>query len=96
MGEKALWPTVVIVSIVAASITAMLIAGVEVVAVIAVFSVFGNLIQIVLYGKMSKVEQNTNGQNSQLMRTVNDLVQHAKNSVPLEAVDITAKESHNG
>lgn len=85
MGEKALWPTVVLVGIGTAAVTIMLIAGVEVVSIIAAFSLAGNVISILLYGKVQRVEDNTNGTVTDLRAMVRDLIDHAKKTGPVDS-----------
>jgi hypothetical protein len=86
VGEKALWPTVVLVSILIVSVSVLLTVGVNPVSVIAVFSIAGNVLQVMLYGKIQKIETNTNGANLARDEMLRDLLEHAKRTVPLEAV----------
>jgi uncharacterized membrane protein len=78
LGEKALWPSVVIIFIVCGLIATLLIADIDVVSIIAVFSVLGNVVltvlSLMLYGKMQKVEQNTNGVLSTQLDMIKDLM----------------------
>ena len=85
MGEKALWPTVVLVSVGTAAITAMLILGVEVVSIVALFSLAGNVISLMVYGKVQNVENNTNGTVADLRSMVRDLIEHAKKTGPVDS-----------
>lgn len=85
MGEKALWPTVAIVFIGTAAVTVMLLAGVEVVSIVALFSLAGNVIGLMLYGKVQKIEDNTNGTVTSLRDMVTDLIEHAKRTGPVES-----------
>jgi len=94
VGEKALWPTVAVVAIICAFVGAMLVAGKDVVDIIAVFSLAGNVITLMLYGKMQqvesdvqKVEKNTNGTVTSLQIMLKDLIEHAKNSTLNVPVD---------
>lgn len=91
MNERALWPMVTVVGIVCALITALVYSGLDSVSVIAVlgiiFSGVGTLVTIVLYGKISKVEQNTNGNLTAQNALVQQLVEHLKSSVPVEVVE---------
>jgi len=88
MGEKALWPTVTLVSVLIICVTVLLTMGVSPVSILAVFSITGNVLGVMLYGKMQKIETNTNGSNVARDEMLRDLVEHTKRSVPLE----TAKE----
>ena len=87
MGEKALWPTTVIVSVTLLVIGALLYSGVDVVQIIAAFSIVGNVISLMLYNKVSRVEQNTNGLMSQDKATIRDLMDYVKNSTPTSKGD---------
>lgn len=89
MGEKALWPTVAIVGIVAAVLTVLLLGGIDVVTIIAASSVFSGLVNLMLFGKMQKVEQQTNGTAAEQLRLIRDLTEHAKHSVPLDRLHIS-------
>lgn len=84
MGEKALWPAVVAGGVIAAMITVLMLAGIPAVNIIAVFSIATNLIMVMLYGKVQKIEQNTNGNLAQLHSLVTNLVEYTKNSAPVE------------
>lgn len=101
MGEKALWPTVCVVFIVCAMLTAMVIAGIEPVTILAIIGVLftgiGSLVSVLLYGKMVKVEQNTNGnigtqqeivkRNQDAMQDMlKQLIEYLKVSTPIDAV----------
>lgn len=97
MGEKALWPTVAIVVTVCTVVTILLIRGVDIAALLAAFglmaSIAMNMMSLMLYGKFSKIEQNTNGNMAQQLDMIRDLVAHAKRSVPLEnATKVEIKE----
>jgi len=87
VGEKALWPTTVIVSVTLLVIGALLYSGVDVVQIIAAFSIVGNVISLMLYNKVSRVEQNTNGLMSQDKATIRDLMDYVKNSTPTSKGD---------
>jgi hypothetical protein len=84
MGEKALWPTVVALLGLFGAITVMMMAHVDVMAVALVFSLMGNiaggLISVMVYGKMQKVESNTNGTMSDQQALVRQLVSHLAGS----------------
>jgi hypothetical protein len=88
MGEKALWPTVWVVGLVCATITGLLLGGVDPLAIISVFSVFGSLISMMLYGKLQKIETQTNGMQTShqdmVASLVANLTEYVKKSVPLE------------
>ena len=88
MGDKALWPTVAVIGILGLAITVMLVSGVEVLSVVTVFSVLGNvaggLISLMLYGKIQKVESNTNGAMLGKDALIRDLVEAIKKSPPVE------------
>jgi len=88
MGEKALWPTVSVIGTLGVCITVMLVAGVEVLSVVMVFSVMGNvasgLISLMLYGKIQKVESNTNGAMLGKDVLIRELVDAIKKSPPLD------------
>jgi hypothetical protein len=66
----------------------MLVAGVEVLSVVMVFSVMGNvasgLISLMLYGKIQKVESNTNGAMLGKDVLIRELVDAIKKSPPLD------------
>lgn len=92
MGKDALWPTVWVMGILCLFVSVLLIFGVSVVEIIAVFSLAGNVITVMLYGKMQgvkedvqRVEHNTNGTMSSLQAMLTDLIEHAKKSVPVDA-----------
>ena len=93
MFEKALWPTVVLVSVVCAAVTALLVVGVDVVDIIAAFAIAGNVLQLMLYGKVQKIESNTNGMLTERDRMVRDLVEHTKHTVPFDSVIKNGDES---
>jgi hypothetical protein len=61
-------------------ITTLLIVGVDVVSIIAVFSIAGNVISLMLYGKMQKVETNTNGAMTAQQALITDLVEFVKHA----------------
>ena len=82
VGEKALWPTTVIVCVTLLVIGALLYSGIDVVQIIAAFSIVGNVISLMLYNKVSKVEQNTNGLMTHDRATIRDLMDYVKNSSP--------------
>lgn len=88
MGEKALWPSIAGVGIVCTMVTALLLAGIEVAAVIAVFSIVGNFITLfvafMLYGKVQKIETQTNGTMTTLQETNKDLIDTIKTLPPVE------------
>ena len=84
METKALWPTVVIVSVALAFVGTMLIAGVEVTAVVTVFSLIGNLIQVFMYTKVAKIEQHVNGDKASDKRLIGDLIEALKKSPPVK------------
>lgn len=84
MGEKALWPTVAIIGMVCTAICVMMIAGVPVVEIIAAFSIAGNLIGLMLYGKLQKVESNTNGAMTEQQSLIRELVDTVRKSPPVE------------
>lgn len=88
MGEKALWPTVVVVAIVATMITAMALSGMDPVTLLAVLGVLftgiGSLIGVLLYGKLVQVEKNTNGASSQDKELIRELVETLKRTPPVK------------
>jgi hypothetical protein len=88
MGEKALWPLVTVLLGLFTAITVMMVAHVDVMAVALVFSLMGNIaggvISIMLYGKMNKIEANTNGTMSVMQAQNKQLIEHTINSVPLD------------
>jgi hypothetical protein len=63
-----------------AAITTMMLSHVDVMAVALVFSLMGNiaggLISVMLYGKMQKVETNTNGNMASQQLLVRELIGH--------------------
>jgi len=83
-----LWPTVSVIGTLGVCITVMLVAGVEVLSVVMVFSVMGNvasgLISLMLYGKIQKVESNTNGAMLGKDVLIRELVDAIKKSPPLD------------
>lgn len=87
MGSKALWPSVVAGSVIAVMITVLLVAGIRATDIIAVFSIATNIIMAMLYGKVQKIEANTNGSTQQLHDLVKDLVDYTKKSAPVEVVE---------
>ena len=86
MGVRALWPTVVLVSVLIIAVTVLLTNNVSPVSIIAVFSIAGNVLQVMLYGKLEKVEANTNGINAARDEMLRDMMEHTKRSVPLDSV----------
>lgn len=82
VGEKALWPMVAVVGIVCAMLGLMAATGLNVVALIAIVGVLftgvSSLISIILYGKMVKVEHNTNGNASADRALIVDLINTIK------------------
>jgi hypothetical protein len=89
VGEKALWPTVAIVGILGAVVSALFLIGVDPVAILAVLSfVVTNVITLMLYGKIQKIETNTNGSVTEYQELIRDLVNHAKRTVPIETVQV--------
>jgi high-affinity Fe2+/Pb2+ permease len=100
MGEKALWPAVAAVGIVCATVFGLLSTGIDVTSVLAVFgliaSVAMSMVSLMLYGKVQRIEQNTNGTASDQLAIIRDLLQHTKRSVPLDAaskVEIEVSEN---
>jgi hypothetical protein len=91
MGEKALWPTVAVITILGVCITVMLTAGVDVLSVVMVFSIMGNVagsvISMMLYGKIQKVESNTNGAMASKDALISDLVEAIKASPPVDSLN---------
>lgn len=87
VGEKALWPAVVAGGVIAAMITVLMLGGVEAVNIIAVFSIATNLIMVMLFGKVQKIEQNTNGNVERLHSLVENLVDYTKKSAPVEPME---------
>ncbi len=89
MGERALWPAVVTVAIVCATVFGLLALGIDVTSVLAVFgliaSVAMSMVSLMLYGKVNKIEQQTNGTSHDQLAIIRDLMEHAKRSVPLDA-----------
>lgn len=87
MGEKALWPMVAVVFIVCAMVTSLAFTVRDVVALIAIvgvlFSGVGSLIGILVWGKVQKVEQNTNGNAAADRALILDLVDALKKSGPI-------------
>lgn len=91
METKALWPTVWIVGIVMGVAAILLVFKVEIASIIALFSLVGNVITLMLYAKVQavetkveKVEANTNGTLSARDRQIDSLIEYAKNSTPVE------------
>jgi len=88
MGEKALWPMVAVVALVCAMLTAIVLSGVDPVAFLAIigalFMGIGSLVGIVLYGKVAKVEQSTNGNIAEQNATIRDLIDYLKHSTFVE------------
>ncbi len=82
---------VAVVGIVCGLITGLVYSNLDAVSIIAVlgiiFSGVGTLVTIVLYGKISKVEQNTNGTATAQQALVTQLVEHLKASVPVDVVE---------
>jgi hypothetical protein len=93
MGVKALWPTVAIVTVLAAMITVLFMAGVDPIAVLALVSfLVTNVITLMLYGKLQqvetnvqRVESNTNGMTTAQLEMLKDLLEHVKKSPPVES-----------
>jgi hypothetical protein len=89
MGEKALWPAVAVIAIVCGTVIALLSQGIDVVSVLAVFgliaSVAMSMVSLMLYGKVNKIEQNTNGTAAEQLQIIRSLMEHAKRSFPLDA-----------
>lgn len=99
MGEKALWPAVAVVGIVCATVFGLLASGIDVTSVLAVFgliaSVAMSMVSLMLYGKVNKIEQNTNGTVAEQLQLIRSLMEHAKRSVPLDAtskVEVTTPQ----
>lgn len=82
---------VAVVALVCSMLTALVYSGLEVVSIIAIigiiFSGVSTLIGVVLYGKIAKVETNTNGNLNAQIELVKQLVEHLKSSVPVEVVE---------
>ncbi len=82
MGERALWPMVVVVATICSMLTIMVVRGIEPVALVAVLGVIfagiSSLIGVLLYGKMMQVEKNTNGTASADKELIKSLVETLK------------------
>lgn len=87
MEIKALWPTVAVVGILGAMVCVLFVNGIDPLAILAVLSFFvSNVIALMLYGKIQKIETNTNGSVTEYQDLIRNLVEHTKTTVPLESV----------
>lgn len=90
VGEKALWPMVAVVLIVCAMLTTMVVSHVDTVSLVAIIGVLftgiSSLIGVVLYGKLTKVESNTNGRASDQQDLVVKLMDALRASVPVDSL----------
>lgn len=88
MGEKALWPTVVGLAVMTASITIMMVSKTDVLSIALVISLLGNIaggfVSVMVYGKAQKIEANTNGAMTNQQRLFENLLEYVKNSTPNE------------
>ena len=88
MGEKALWPTVVVIGLVLAAIVALVLSGIDVVSLLAILGIIftgtGSLVSVLLYGKVAKIEQNTNGAFTEQMTLFKEMSAQLRSSVPVE------------
>jgi len=101
MGEKALWPAVAIIGLVLSAVVALAYAHLEVVAIVAILGVLfngvGSLVGVIVYGKVAKVEANTNGSTTAQNKVIQDqmvaqadllnkVVEHLRTSVPMDSI----------
>lgn len=86
MESKQLWPAVVMGSVIICAVTILLIKGVAVDQIIAAFAIVGNILTLMLWSKVQKIENNTNGTLSSTQEMVRDLVEHTKRTVPIDTV----------
>lgn len=84
--DKMPWPTVVLASVGFAVIGVLLALNIPIANIIAAFSIAGNVVSLLVYGKVSKVETNTNGTAAKHQALIEDLVNYVKTSVPVDAV----------
>lgn len=88
MGEKALWPTVVVVGLICSMLTAMVLKGINAITLVAIMGVLftgiGSLVGVLLYGKMMQVEKNTNGTVSADKELIKNLVETLKKTPPVK------------
>lgn len=88
VGEKALWPAVAMVGLICGLVAILAATGMEAVSIVAVMGVIatsiGSLVSVAVYGKLQKVEQNTNGSMSSRDDLVHDLVDHLKKTQPIQ------------
>lgn len=102
MGERALWPAVAIIGMVLGAVVLLAYARLEVVAIVAILGVLfngvGSLVGIIVYGKVAKVEANTNGSATAQNKVIQDqmaaqaelltkVVEHLRTMVPIDAVN---------
>lgn len=91
MGEKALWPAVALAGIIVVAVTVLLSLGVESASIIAVFAtVVLGLVSLMLFGKIQRIEHNTNGMNEAKDATIRDFIHFMKthNSVPVDVAPV--------
>lgn len=91
MGEKALWPTVVVIGMVLATVGFMS-QTLDVVAMLAILGVLftgvSSLIGILLYGKLIQVEKNTNGLAGEDKKMMQKLFAVVAKAQPVDSTEL--------
>lgn len=84
VGEKALWPATLLGVVVTIVIGVLIWADKGVVNIIAVFSIVGNVVSLMLYNKVKQIETQTNGNAMADHAFIRDLVEFIKKTAPPE------------
>lgn len=82
--RDALWPMVAIVGLLLTFTAVLLLAGIDVTVVATVFGLMMNVMTLVLYRKVTKIEQQTNGAQSEDKAMIRELVEALKKSPPIK------------
>jgi len=79
VNEKALWPATILGSVTIVAVSILLWLGVDATSIISVFSIaVTGTLSVVLFNKVSRIEQNTNGAATEKDHLVRDFLEYLK------------------